>query len=74
MSAKWVPRYVRITTIPVGATNKIDRRTLRSERWYTDDPMFWRPSRESGYAPFTAADLDELEARFAAHGRALDRP
>jgi fatty-acyl-CoA synthase len=74
LSPKWVPRYLRITNIPVGATNKIDRRTLRSERWYTDDPIFWRPSRAPGYAPFTRADLDELEARFAAHGRALDRP
>jgi fatty-acyl-CoA synthase len=74
MSAKWMPRYVRITTIPVGATNKIDRRTLRSARWYTDDPIFWRPTRELRYERFTADDLRELEQRFADHGRALDRP
>ena len=51
LSAKWVPRYLRITKIPVGATNKIDRRTLRSERWYTNDPMFWRPSASPATDP-----------------------
>lgn len=74
LGAKWAPRYVRVTTIPVGPTNKMDRRSLRRQRWYTDDPIYWRPGRERRYVPFTAVDLAELEARFAAHGRELDRP
>lgn len=74
LGTKWAPRYVRITTLPVGATNKIDKKPLKSERWYTDDPIWWRPGLRGPYAPFTASDLDALEARFRQHGRTLDRP
>jgi fatty-acyl-CoA synthase len=76
LGTKWAPRYVRVTTLPVGATNKIDKRPLRAERWYTDDPVYWRPGPEPTYRPFTAADLAALEARFDEYGRtdALDRP
>jgi fatty-acyl-CoA synthase len=73
LSPKWVPRYVRVTTVPVGATNKIDRRRLQRERWYTDDPLYWRPGRHDRYRPFTAEDLAALEARFEAHGRSITR-
>lgn len=69
----WAPRYVRITDIPVGATNKIDRRRLQRERWYTDDPIYWRPERNRTYVPMTSDDLRALEARFEQHGRAIDR-
>jgi fatty-acyl-CoA synthase len=34
LGTKWAPRYVRITALPVGATNKVDKRPLRAERWY----------------------------------------
>jgi len=74
LGTKWAPRYVRVTTLPVGATGKVDKRPLRRARWYTDDPVFWRPDRGRRYRPFSATDLAELEARFAAHGRRLDRP
>ncbi len=58
----------------MGATNKIDKRPLRAERWYTDDPLFWRPERRGPYRAFTLEDRAALEARFAEHGRRLDRP
>ena len=74
LGTKWAPRYVRITTLPVGATNKVDKKPLRTERWSTDDPLFWRPERTGPYRPFTAEDRAALEARFAEHGRPLDRP
>jgi fatty-acyl-CoA synthase len=73
LGTKWSPRYVRITTLPVGATNKIDKRPLKAQRWYTDDPIFWRAARTGPYQPFTEADRAALEARFAEHGRTLDR-
>jgi fatty-acyl-CoA synthase len=69
LSPHWIPKYVRIGVLPVGATNKIDKRPLRSERWWTDDPVWWRPNRNDPYRPFTADDRDALEERFAAHGR-----
>jgi fatty-acyl-CoA synthase len=76
LGTKWAPRYVRVTTLPVGATNKIDKRPLRAERWYTDDPVYWRSGPEPTYRPFTADDLVALEARFREFGRidAIGRP
>jgi fatty-acyl-CoA synthase len=76
LGTKWAPRYVRVAALPVGATNKVDKRTLRAERWYTDDPVYWRPPGELTYRRFNAADLAALEARFREHGRAdaIGRP
>jgi fatty-acyl-CoA synthase len=76
LGTKWAPRYVRVGTLPVGATNKVDKRPLRTERWNTSDPIYWRPARDEPYRPFTVADRDALEARFAEFGRAdaLTRP
>lgn len=76
LGTKWAPRYVRITTLPVGATNKVDKRPLRAERWYTDDVLYWRPEPMREYTAFTAADLSALEARFRDFGRAdaIGRP
>ena len=31
--------------------NKIDKRPLRAERWYTDDPVYWRPGAELALPP-----------------------
>lgn len=69
LGPKWAPRYVRLTTLPVGATNKIDRRRLQREGWAVDDPIWWRPGRDRTYAPFTPEDRAALKARFAEHGR-----
>lgn len=76
LGTKWAPRYVRITTLPVGATNKVDKRPLRAERWYTNDPVYWRPGPELAYRRFTTDDLTALEARFREFGRpdAIGRP
>jgi fatty-acyl-CoA synthase len=70
LGTKWAPRYVRITALPVGATNKIDKRPLRAERWSTTDPVFWRPGPELAYRRLTAADVVALEDRFREFGRA----
>lgn len=74
LSAHWVPRYVRVGTLPVGATNKVDARPLREQRWWTDDPLYWRPGRADPYQRFTAEDLAALLERFEAHGRDPRRP
>ncbi|MDP9332524.1 MAG: AMP-binding protein [Actinomycetota bacterium] len=71
LGTKWAPRYVRVVdALPVGATNKIDKRPLRAERWETTDPLFWRAPRTETYVRFTAADADELRAEFEANDRA----
>jgi len=71
LGTKWAPRYVRVVNaLPVGATNKIDKRPLRAERWETNDPLFRRAPRGDTYAPFTPADADALRAEFEANSRA----
>jgi fatty-acyl-CoA synthase len=71
LGTKWAPRYVRVVdALPVGATNKIDKRPLRAERWETTDRLYWRPPRTETYEPFTATDADALRAEFEANDRA----
>jgi fatty-acyl-CoA synthase len=71
LGTKWAPRFVRvIDALPVGATNKIDKRPLRAERWETSDPIFWRAPRTDTYVPFTPADAETLRAEFDHNGRA----
>ena len=71
LGTKWAPRYVRIVdALPVGATNKIDKRPLRAVRWETTDPLYWRAPRTETYEPFTAADAEALRAEFDANDRA----
>ncbi len=70
LGTKWAPRYVRVVDeLPVGATNKIDKRPLRAERWETTDPLFRRASRSERYARFTAEDAVALRAEFEANDR-----
>jgi fatty-acyl-CoA synthase len=71
LGTKWSPRYVRIVdALPVGATNKIDKRPLRAERWETTDALYRRAPRAATYEPFTAADASALRAEFDANARA----
>ena len=65
-----VPRVRIVDALPVGATNKLDKRPLRAECWETTDQLFWRPPRHEAYEPFTPADADTLRAEFQANGRA----
>ena len=71
LGTKWAPRYVRVVdALPVGATNKLDKRPLRDERWEAADPVYWRRPRAVAYERFTAADADALRAEFVANQRA----
>jgi fatty-acyl-CoA synthase len=56
--------------LPVGATNKIDKQTLRAQRWETSDPLFWRAPRTDDYVPFTSTDAAALRAEFEHNNRA----
>ena len=75
LGTKWAPRFVRITDhIPLTGTGKVDKRSLRAERWTTDDPVWWRPFQrgdaESAYRLLTTTDRQSLAADFATNGRA----
>ena len=70
LGTKWAPRYVRIVeSIPVTATNKVDKKPLRAARWRTDEPLWHRPAPGLPYRPMTAEDVAGLEEEFAVNGR-----
>ena len=71
LGTKWTPRYVRITPeLPLTQTNKVLKRILVEQRWRTEDPVWWRPGRETAYRPMATADADDVEAVLTAQGRA----
>jgi fatty-acyl-CoA synthase len=70
LGTKWAPRYVRaVTALPVTATNKVDKKPLRSQPWNTSDPLWHRVGRSEVYQPMTEADLADLRRDFDANGR-----
>ncbi|MHB8329886.1 MAG: AMP-binding protein, partial [Acidimicrobiales bacterium] len=72
LGTKWAPRFVRVLAqVPVTATGKVDKRPLRTERWETGDPVWWRPFewRTGGYRRLTAEDVGWLRTEFEAYGR-----
>ncbi len=71
LGTKWAPRYVRIVdALPVTATDKVDKRPLRSAPWSTSDPVWHRAGRGDAYTLMTPDDVDSLAHEFEAHGRA----
>ncbi len=70
LGTKWTPRYVRVVgRLPVTATNKVDKQSLRRERWQGEGRVFWRPARGQPLRPMSPEDAAELEAAFARHRR-----
>ncbi len=70
LGTKWAPRLVRICdALPVTETNKILKRTLRSQRWECGDPVWWRPEKSGPFQRLTPSDVAEIAAKFAARGR-----
>ena len=70
LGPKWMPAFVRLTTLPVTATDKLDKKPLRAQAWHTDDPVWIRPARTTEFRPMTAEDRTRLDADLAANGRA----
>jgi fatty-acyl-CoA synthase len=70
LGPKWVPVYVRVTdALPVTATGKIDRSSLRADRWRTSDAVWWRPGRTLEYRPLSVADAEGIDQAFESTGR-----
>ena len=68
LGTKWTPRYVRwADTLPQTETNKILKRTLRRERWESDDETWVRDGQ--GYRRLASDDADAIRAEFEARGR-----
>jgi len=70
LGSKWMPRFMRIVSeMPLTASNKVQKQSLRSQRWETSDPVFWQPVRNGPYEPLTAAQVADLHDQFRVHGR-----
>lgn len=68
LGTKWTPRYVRwADTLPQTETNKILKRTLRRERWESDDETWVRDGE--GYRRLASDDADAIRAEFEDRGR-----
>ncbi|MCY3863067.1 MAG: AMP-binding protein [bacterium] len=68
LGTKWTPRYVRwADSLPQTETNKILKRTLRRERWESDDETWVRDGE--GYRRLASDDADAIRAEFEARGR-----
>lgn len=71
LGTKWSPQIVRvIQAMPLTANNKVHKPPLRSSKWQTNDTLYWRPERNQPLRLMSETDKQELEARFAANGRA----
>jgi steroid-22-oyl-CoA synthetase len=68
LGTKWAPRLVRITArLPLTATHKISKPTLRRLLWSGEDPVYERT--DDGYVLMSADRKAALEAEYAVHGR-----
>jgi fatty-acyl-CoA synthase len=68
LGTKWAPRLVRITTdLPMTATHKVSKPTLRRMLWNGEDPVYERIGE--GYVLMTADRKGALEAEYVRHGR-----
>lgn len=58
-------KLVRICDqIPTTATSKVLRRQLRTERWQTEDPVWWRPERSDKLELMTLLQAEAYENSF----------
>jgi fatty-acyl-CoA synthase len=70
LGTKWSPRYVRLTAeLPMGHSNKVQKRQLRHEKWESPDPTLWRPRKGEPLRRITDDDRALLRAEFEARGR-----
>jgi fatty-acyl-CoA synthase len=71
LGTKWSPQIVRvIEAMPLTANNKVHKPPLRASKWSAADTHYWRPERNQPLRLMNESDKQELEARFAANGRA----
>ncbi|MDX2543795.1 AMP-binding protein [Streptomyces sp. WI04-05B] len=70
LGTKMAPRFVRVVhRMPVTATNKIHRASLRQEGFRCPDPVWWRPPGEPTYRRLTGDDVSGLVERYRERGR-----
>jgi fatty-acyl-CoA synthase len=62
LGTKWAPRFVRLSSaLPITATNKVLKRSLRAERWNSEEALWWQPVKGGPYEVLTPDQAVELE-------------
>ncbi|MCX4667024.1 AMP-binding protein [Streptomyces sp. NBC_01381] len=70
LGTKMAPRFVRVVQrMPVTATNKVARSTLRKAGFRCPDPVWWRPPGSAAYRRLTPEAVASLLAEYRAHAR-----
>ena len=65
----WAPRFVRVSELPVTATRKVDKPTLRRQAWRAPGEVYERISSETGFVALTDIRRTALLAELTEHGR-----
>jgi fatty-acyl-CoA synthase len=69
LGTKWAPRFVRIVeSMPLTATNKVNKAPLRTEGWTTDE-VWWRPSSDLNYKELSKEERAAHRLEFDRYGR-----
>jgi fatty-acyl-CoA synthase len=76
MGTKWAPRFIRVMAeLPLTATGKITKGSLRRAAWVCEDPVYWSPERGAArYRRLTEADRARLAGEFESYGRSALLP
>ena len=75
LGTKWTPRFVRITqSIPLTANNKVNKTPLRTEAWMTNDPVWWRTTKDVPLTPLTLEHTATLHHEFRQNQRVAFLP
>ena len=70
LGTKWAPRFVRVVeSMPLTATNKVNKAPLRASGWQATDPVWFRPTAELTYQPLDEAQRAAYRASFTEHDR-----
>ncbi|HEV7526492.1 MAG TPA: acyl-CoA synthetase, partial [Acidimicrobiia bacterium] len=71
LGTKWAPRFVRIVdALPVTGADKIAKLPLRAAGWTPEGgEVWWRPTRDAGYARLSEEAAAAIAVQFTEHGR-----
>jgi len=63
LGTKWPPAIIRIcAALPITATTKVLKQSLRKDAWNSEEPTFTRSGRRGPYGVMTSAEKDALTA------------
>lgn len=71
LGTKWAPRFLSVVSdVPVTATQKINKPSLRREAWLVQQNVYHRPGRAIEFEVLDSQALEDLERMFEENGRA----